>query len=124
MSKVLLTIDTETKTILLKVDGQEVSDVNSFSFGMFDQTRYDPETDSYQNIEDVLSVNFSVCREVDGKNTKTDIYYNLSNSEELDDATVKIKSKAVAELKDVPNFIGYKLLNPTIQESIARFFKS
>jgi hypothetical protein len=116
MSKILLTVDTETKTILLKVDGQEVPDVSSFSLGLFDTEKYNPETDSYDKIEDVLSVNFSVCKEVDGKNTKTDIYYNLSNSEELDDAEgsypgFKIKSEIVEK-------------SIIIQDAIAKLFKS
>ena len=75
MSKILLTIDTETKTIFLKVDGQEVPDVSSFNLGLFDQQKYNSETDSYEEIEDVLSVSFSVCKEVEGKNTKTNVVW-------------------------------------------------
>ncbi len=115
MSKILLTIDTETKIVLLKIDGQEVPDVRSFSFGLFDHSNYNPETDSYEEIEDVLSVNFIVCKEVEGKNTKTDIYYNLSNSEELDDTEGSYPGfKIKTEDKEKPT---------NIQDTIAKLFK-
>lgn len=122
MSKILLSVDTETKTILLKVDGQEVSDVIGFGVDKYDKPEYDDEGYKTGKDKEVISVNFSVNKEVKGKNTKTRVYYNLENCEDTEES--EAKSKATAELNDISGFRGYELINPNLQESIARFFKS
>lgn len=111
MSKVSLAIDTETKTVILKVDGKEVPNVESFNMIFFDQ--YCDQCGSYDcphDLEDSLSVNFSVEEEVDNKSTKTRINYCLDNSEQSD-----------------ATYTGFKVEKPSanknIQDPISKLFK-
>ncbi len=120
MSKILLSVDTETKIVLLKVDGQEINGVDQFGLNFYD--KWCDKHESYNcecDLEDVLSINFGVRKDIKGKNTQTRVYYNMENSKEYKEA----EAKAIAKLDDVSGFNGFELLNPTIQETIAEIFK-
>ena len=121
MSKILLTVDTETKTVVLKVDGQEVIDLNNFSLHF-----YKPYCDKCAtfdcecNLSEVLCIDFSVYKEVEGKNTETLIQYTLRNDESTDEdmtegsySGFKINPQESKEEKSI-----------VIQDTIAKLFKS
>lgn len=115
MSKVSLVIDTESKSVILKVDGQQIDGVKNFNLSFWNQ--YCSKCESYDcecDLPECLAVNFTIEKEDEKKNTEVRINYDLCNRE---------SESSVAQLNDIPGFIGHQMTNDSIQKAVAGLFK-